>query len=333
LDNREKAEMWELYFQFDGAKFVHKTLHRTEIRFLKLLSIMEEEGYGLCDSLYYVKNEGVGLSGLELVDSNYKVDEMLVKYASTKKLVLTVMKDNRKRAIVLSPLKRKHASTIDLDPEVEEPTTHPFLSQDSSFCDVWQSQIDDHNFPQMHTQESVNCEKGKNVLDIETCMAEEEEESEDEDDSWLYPCRFDPVAAEKARRAQEEEMHQRIAAKRKRNLDPMLHFEGESDVEDIYDNATQCDDIPTIPAVKNQVKRHGPTLRSHSKVEADVIRGWVPSNDEGDKGFLKEEDDDGYEPLPFVLAGGRKSRGKMAKERVWYDDSRENPEQQFMVGL
>ena len=177
--------MWELYFQFDGAKFVHKTLHRTDIRFLKLLSIMEEEGYGLCDSLYYVKNEGVGLSGLELVDSNYKVDEMLVKYASTKKLVLTVMKDNRKRAIVLSPLKRKHASTIDLDPEEEEPITHPFLSQDSSFCDDWQSQMDDHNFPQMHTQESVNCEKGKHVLDIETCMAEEEEEeSKDEDDSW-----------------------------------------------------------------------------------------------------------------------------------------------------
>ncbi|KAK1646078.1 hypothetical protein QYE76_063883 [Lolium multiflorum] len=162
---------------------------------------------------------------------------------------------------------------------------------------------------------------------------EEEEESEDEDDSWLYPGRFDPLAAEKARRAQEEEMHQRIAARKKRNLDPMLHCEGESDVEDIYDNATQCDDISTIPAVKRQVKRPGPTLRSHSQVEADVIPDWVPSDDEGDKGFLKEEEDDGYEPLPFVLAGGRKSRGKMAKERVWYDDSRQNPEQQFMVGL
>ncbi|KAK1616226.1 hypothetical protein QYE76_021743 [Lolium multiflorum] len=144
---------------------------------------------------------------------------------------------------------------------------------------------------------------------------------------------FDPLAAEKARRAQEEEMHQRIAARKKRNLDPMLHCEGESDVEDIYDNATQCDDISTIPAVKRQVKRPGPTLRSHSQVEADVIPDWVPSDDEGDKGFLKEEEDDGYEPLPFVLAGGRKSRRKMAKERVWYDDSRQNPEQQFMVGL
>ncbi|KAK1644044.1 hypothetical protein QYE76_061849 [Lolium multiflorum] len=282
---------------------------------------------------HYLYN-GVGLSGLELVDNNYKVDEMLVKYASTKKLVLTVMKDNRKRAIVLSPLKRKHASTIDLDPEEEEPIAHPFLSQDSSFCDGWQSQMDHHNFPQMHTQESVNCEKGKHVLGLETCMAEEEEEeSEDEDDSWLYPGRFDPIVAEKARRDQEEEMHQRIAARKKSNLDPMLHCEGESDVEDIYDNATRSEDISTIPAVKRQVKRPGPTLRSHSQLEADVIPDWVPSDDEGDKGFLKEEDDDGYEPLPFVLAGGRKSRGKMAKERVWYDDSRQNPEQQFMVGL
>jgi hypothetical protein len=55
-----------------------------------------------------------------------------MKYASTKKQLLTMMKDNRKREIVLSPLKRKHASTIDLDPEEEEPITHPFLSQDNS---------------------------------------------------------------------------------------------------------------------------------------------------------------------------------------------------------
>jgi hypothetical protein len=137
--------MWEMYFQFDGAKFIQKTLHRSDIRFLNLLSIIEEEGYGMCDSLYYVKNEGVGLSGLELVDNNYKVDEMLLKYASTKKLVLTVMRDSRNRAIVLSPLKRKHGSTIGLDPYEEELITHSFLSQDSGFCDDWQSQLDDHN--------------------------------------------------------------------------------------------------------------------------------------------------------------------------------------------
>jgi hypothetical protein len=77
---------------------------------------MEEEGYGMSDSLYYVKQEGVGLNGLELVDSNYKVEEMLVKYNNTKKVVLTVMRDSSKRSVVLSPVKKTYPSTIDLDP-------------------------------------------------------------------------------------------------------------------------------------------------------------------------------------------------------------------------
>jgi hypothetical protein len=67
---------------------------------MNLLSIMEEEGYGLCDSLYYVKHEGEGLHGLELVDSNLKVDEMRRQYKSSKKLVLTVMKEKKNREVV-----------------------------------------------------------------------------------------------------------------------------------------------------------------------------------------------------------------------------------------
>jgi hypothetical protein len=102
-----QSERWELYFQFDGAKFVQKTVYRSDIRFLNLLSIMEEEGYGMCDSFYYVKQEGFGPNRLELVDINYKVDEMLVKYNSTKKVMLTVLRDSTKRAVVLSPVKKK----------------------------------------------------------------------------------------------------------------------------------------------------------------------------------------------------------------------------------
>jgi hypothetical protein len=84
---------------------------------------MKEEGYGMCDSLYYVKHEG-GLNGLDLVDSNVKVDEMLRKYTSSKKFVLTVMRDSRNGAIVLSPMKKKDANHIDLDLEEEDPITH-----------------------------------------------------------------------------------------------------------------------------------------------------------------------------------------------------------------
>jgi hypothetical protein len=90
---------------------------------------MEEEGYGLCDSLYYVKHEGEGLHGLELVDSNLKVDEMLRQYESSKKLVLTMMREKKNRAVVLSPVRRKQHYHIDLDPN-EDPAQHK-QTQDS----------------------------------------------------------------------------------------------------------------------------------------------------------------------------------------------------------
>jgi hypothetical protein len=68
------------------------------------------------------------LHGLELVDSNYKVDEMLRKYQCSKKLVLTVMRDKRKStSIVLSPVKKKQRiqmkqqTHIDLDLDEEDP--------------------------------------------------------------------------------------------------------------------------------------------------------------------------------------------------------------------
>jgi hypothetical protein len=45
-------------------------------------------------------------------------------------------------------------------------------------------------------------------------------------------------------------MQQIIAAKKKRKLDPILHFEGESDVEENYDNETLSEDISAITTVK-----------------------------------------------------------------------------------
>ena len=98
---RDDSEVWELFIQFDGVKFVQKTMARCDIRYLNLLSEMEKEGYGICSSIYYVKEEGEGLQGLDVIDSQLKVDEMIRKYDSSKKLVLTVMRDKKKHAIVV----------------------------------------------------------------------------------------------------------------------------------------------------------------------------------------------------------------------------------------
>jgi hypothetical protein len=134
---------------------------------------MEEEGYGLGDSLYYVKHEGEGLNGLDLVDSNLKVEEMVRKYASTKKLVLIVTRDRRNRAIVLSLVKKKQACHLDLDPD-DDVIGHQFLRQDNSYCEVWSKQHYEHISNAPVTQESVFCEKNKHAAE----MAEGEEDKE-----------------------------------------------------------------------------------------------------------------------------------------------------------
>jgi hypothetical protein len=84
-------------------------MRRSDIRYLNLLAVMEKEGYGLCDSIFYVKDAREGLNGLDIIDSNMKVDEMIKRYENSRKVVLTVMRDKNKQAIVVSPVKSKNA--------------------------------------------------------------------------------------------------------------------------------------------------------------------------------------------------------------------------------
>jgi hypothetical protein len=62
---------------------------------------------------------------------------------------------------------------------------------------------------------------------------------------------------------------------KKRKADPMLHYEGETDVEDIYDTPSEAIVVPlVVPPVKlvrKKAKKPGPTLRSHSQVEEKII--------------------------------------------------------------
>lgn len=48
-----------------------------------------------------MKAKGEGLQGLDIVDNNAKVEEMIRKYESTKKSVLTMMRNKRQQAIVV----------------------------------------------------------------------------------------------------------------------------------------------------------------------------------------------------------------------------------------
>jgi hypothetical protein len=103
---------------------------RSDIRYLNLLSVIEKEEYGMCDSMYYVKDEGEGLNGLDLIDSNLKMEEMVRKYERARKLVLTVMRDKRKQAIIVSPVK---PHVRERSPDHKQVQGH-FETQDSVYC-------------------------------------------------------------------------------------------------------------------------------------------------------------------------------------------------------
>ena len=97
-----------------------------------------------------------GLKGLELVDSNIKVQEMIRKYERSRKLVLTVMRDKKKQAIVLSPVKtkkrqekklyaRSYPSPVVVDLEEEEHCeNHHLPTQNSVYFQPLYTQLEDN---------------------------------------------------------------------------------------------------------------------------------------------------------------------------------------------
>jgi hypothetical protein len=114
---------------------------------------------------------------------------------------------------------------------------------------------------------------------------------------------------------------------RKDKEDPLLHCEGDTDIEDIFvaDDEPSADEAPDqanklVPEDKKtrklSVKRKGPTQRSHSSVVIDDGPDCKPtSDDEKCPGYMEFSDDDGFEPLSMLLPKGRKSRAKKRTER------------------
>ena len=72
--------IWDVRFNLDGKDNLERKLGRSDITFLNLLALIETEGYGICDSMYYVREEGIGSGGMELIDDMEKVNQMLAKY-------------------------------------------------------------------------------------------------------------------------------------------------------------------------------------------------------------------------------------------------------------
>jgi hypothetical protein len=162
----------------------------------------------------------------------------------------------------------------------------------------------------------------------------EEEESE----SMEYEEEDSVARGEKQRRTVDSDLKETISDIKRKRAQYMssTHCEGDTDPEDLYDidleeEGDDCQEIAVPDPVEKKVKRPGPTSRSHSSAARSMNEDWYPSSEEDDTGF--EADDDGNEPMSFVIPSGRRSRAKKRPPRVWYDEERLHPEQQFQLRL
>ena len=121
---------------------------------------------------------------------------------------------------------------------------------------------------------------------------------------------------------------------RRQREDPLLHFEGDTDVDEVYGEDEEEEQVEheeeeqveqQQEASKKKKSRKGPTKRSHSRLEQRFEGVWIPSSDEVIDVFdLKEEYDDGDEKhLIFCPMEGRaehinhsQGSGKVKTERT-----------------
>ena len=75
-------EVWEVRFHFHDRHNLERSLNVDDITFYNLIALIELEGYGMTDFMYYVRDPGVGVSGIEeLTDeiNHPELKEILIK--------------------------------------------------------------------------------------------------------------------------------------------------------------------------------------------------------------------------------------------------------------
>ncbi|XP_073367583.1 uncharacterized protein [Aegilops tauschii subsp. strangulata] len=292
---------------------LERSLCISDITYHNLVALIETEGYGLNDYIYFVREPGVGIEGLVEISDDDKVDEMLDHIANKDQTVvnLTVIRatDPRPADLNAGYLYEEQSTNLDIAMEQDEQETLMELKRRTKI----------ENF-RKHKEASEHVQMVKQKLPVLLTK----------DDSDLDA---------------DEDFVKRLNDLRRQREDPLLHFEGDTDVDEVYGEDEEEEQVEEDEKMeheeeeqveqqqeppKKKEKRKGPTKRSHSSLEQRFEDVWVPSSDEEiDVGDLKQEYDDGAENAPFILPNGRKSRAYKAQPRKWYSEERENLEEQL----
>ena len=328
-------EVWDVRLHFQGRDNLERNICRSDITYLNLIELIETEGYDMNDSMFYIKEKGHGMAGMELIDGMEKVDEMVEKYEQEKCISITVIKG---KTGLPADINQKSVEELKAISEIGEPIVYSidddgvlFPSQDSAHLDENDSEAE-----YLYTQQSSNfknakqMEKGKSV-----CVPDSENDvdvgSEGDSDVDL------DVDSDEEMEYEEHDLSQKLIDMKRKRSDPAVHCEGDTEDEDIFAASENEEDDVTEPECvpvkrKKLPVRKGPTERSHCSQQIITPADYLPSDDEQDTEF-NAEDDDGFELMSWVQPKGRKSRAKKKEKRIWYDENRQEPQDQFCLKM
>ncbi|KAM0866725.1 hypothetical protein ACQ4PT_042449 [Festuca glaucescens] len=287
-------DIWEIRFHFPGQDNLERTLGRSDITVLNLLALVEGHGYGIRDMMYYVREKGKGKKGMEVIDSMSKVDKMLDLYDNDKVLNITVMMHKAEWPVGLN------RDEMDGPVELEELVVLSVGTAGVSFYSQKGNNaanlvaIDYTDVLYIGTQQSCNLKKGKEVVTVDDSEDELLDVNGSEDEDFYYDIgQYIPeeIAAEREKAiAAELELIQLLRKQKKQKAespdnvaileklrqqkqqreDPYLHFEGDNDVEEIYEPEDESEEEDNVETdyFEQKVKpsRCGPTCSSHYEV-------------------------------------------------------------------
>ncbi|KAM0929944.1 hypothetical protein ACQ4PT_001304 [Festuca glaucescens] len=299
-------EIWDVRIHFNGVDNLERKIGLDDIAYMNIFAMIENQGYSIRDSIYCRQSEGKDV----LVENNSIIYDMLHMFESSKVLNLTV----KRRAVVAKKHTyaghRSGTSEVAIVVKYVAPVVYDFsppivyaVDNDNQVFTSQASSSAGSGNPYLCTQESTNIQKGNAIQIAENVDDAIFGEEDDGDGSIFFDMgEADFAAMEEIRRKEDMERVEKIEEMIRKREDPMLHYEGDTDIEDIYvtagDNAHEIQAAPEPEPMKKKKKtvkrRLGPTTRCHSSVQIDDIVDYIPSSDEDQcPGFLKDEEDDG----------------------------------------
>ncbi|KAM0850718.1 hypothetical protein ACQ4PT_052904 [Festuca glaucescens] len=231
-------EIWDVRFNLDGQDNLERCLGRSDITYLNLLAIIELEGYGINDCMYFVKEKDIGVAGMEELDGMSKVEQMIELY-------------EEKKCINISVIKRGSSLPVNINkPAVEEQIPmseigYPIVYTVDDDGVVLPSQeesvqcTDDSAMLYLCTQQSNIDDKGKqNVDEQREVAAEDREESSDDDQDGDF-MEEDEVETESD---EESELNEKLIDLKKRKRAGSKQLCEDEEPEDIFCDSDNSDD-------------------------------------------------------------------------------------------